>query len=75
MKTAFQFIRTVSLPIAARAAATILLVIGAFAVASFLWNAPWYAKILCALFLAATWYLLYQFEFCYRTRRTLGRQS
>jgi len=75
MTPALAFLRNLSWPIAARAAATILLVIGAFAVASFLWNAPWYARIGAALFLAATWYALYQFEFCYRTRRTLGRQS
>ena len=70
-----HFLRHLSWPIAARAAALICVVIGASAVLAFLLNAPWYARILAGFFLSGTWLALYEFEYCYRTRRTLGRQS
>lgn len=75
MIRAFNFLRNLSWPIALHVARVFLTIIGAVALASFIFYSPWYARVIAVIFLGATWYSFYRLEWCWRARRTLGRES
>ena len=78
MKTAriiLYFFCHLSWPIAWHVARIFLTIIGAVALAAFILNSPWYARVIAVTFLGGAWYSFYMLEWYWRVRRTLGRES